>query len=136
MVSGFVMGAILRVLSRCIRGEEKARSHLESGETYQDENSCTSENWTRIFLRWQKAKLPMDVCAIFSDAWGRGGRRYGRVRVEGIIEIEIENDSQLSLGQARLPISALHALCSPSPSSVPTIWPTQIQPLLSFTHQR
>jgi len=54
-------------------------------------------------LRWQKGKLPKNVCAIRSDAWCRGGRQRGRVRV--LRANNNENDSQLSLGQARLPIS-------------------------------
>jgi hypothetical protein len=57
-------------------------NHLEGAETYQDEKTRTRiENWTRFFLRWQKAKLPI-VCAIRSDAWRRGSRRCGRVCVE------------------------------------------------------
>src|SRR6266403_696573 len=32
MVSGFVMGAIARVLSRCIRCEEKVRNHFVGAE--------------------------------------------------------------------------------------------------------
>jgi len=96
------MGAILRVLSICIRGEEKARNQLEGAETYQDENSGTSENWTWFFFssfRW--------VYALFvvmrSTAQRRGGRRGGQVCVEWQNN-RIEN-SQSSLGQARLPNS-------------------------------
>jgi hypothetical protein len=72
------MGAILRVLSRWIRGEENVRNDIEGAETYQDENTRTSE-LDPFLLEKAEGKLLMDVCAIGSDAWRRGGRRCGRV---------------------------------------------------------